>query len=382
MEKANLNFYDTDWKKVGYLDVYTSLIWTRRFTSYGDFELYVPYKPMYNEFIKINYYVDLENDPQYGQSTTEKFAMIIEHIEIIQEPEQSTMMLVKGRSLESILYRRVFYNDIVLSESTTGYGTPSKKSYLYYIIKNCFGKVIDEARHPSGFSPGRAITYTIRDDIPLSPDDDSRVRTVVKNDNLGETIQQFCDQWGYGIDMSYERSVQMDGFVIYLLASGDKSDSVIFRADLDNLANCHYIKDVSGFANVARISSGDYTATAPPKQDGTDPTITGLDRYEIAIDSTLLGNAGTYDALQANGQRQLRDYKNTEDITADIISDITFVFGKDYILGDKVRIETEFGYNATVQIKEITYSWSTEGFTKYPTFGTFETMEDCKPGEP
>lgn len=376
-EYARLNIYNTEWVKIGYIDSYTSLIWTRRFTSYGDFELYMPYSPAWKDVIKPDYYVEIDGDPEFaGVQDDEIYAMIIERIEYVQKPDEPTMLIVKGRCLESILHRRVFYEDIVLSDSTTGYSLSSKYGYLEYIIKNCIG--VDAI-------PARRIPYeALNVNIPMPQYDDSRVRTVNKNDNLGESISELLAAWGYGILVTY--NISDEKFYIRFMNSVDRtgliqgSKPLVFRSDLDNLENCHYIIDNSGTANVCRISSNNANATYPPGQNYDSAEFKGLRRKEIAFSTDLLGSStGTYQALQASGQRQLRAYYSNQEISADVIAESA----ENYNLGDVALVETDFGVLATVQIAEITKSWSAEGYTKYPVFGTFKVLEDVrKDGEP
>lgn len=368
-EYGKLNIYNTDWEKIAYIDSYTSLIWTRRFTTYGDFELYLPWKPSLNDIIKPDYYVELDGDPDLkGIWNTEIYAMIIERIEYVQETGQPTMMIVKGRCLESLLYRRVFYQDIVLSDSTTGYSLSCKYNYLEYIIRNCMG---------ADAVPARRIPYEIFNvNIPMPQYDDSRVRTVNKNDNLGESLTELLSAWGYGIVVTYNISDRK--LYIRLSNHNDRTsgeNALIFRSDLDNLANCHYIKDISGMDNVCRISSNQATATYPPGQNFDTATFQGIMRREVAFTTDLIGDAtGTYQALQASGQRQIRSYYTTEEITAEIITSADM----DYKPGDLALIETDFGVMAQAWITEVTQSFSTEGYTKYPVFGTFKTLEDVR----
>lgn len=368
-DHAKLNVYNTEWEKIAYIDSYTSLIWTRRYTTYGDFELYMPWKPYLNDIIKPDYYIELDGDPDLrGVWGSEIYAMIIERIEYVQETGQPTMVIVKGRDLESILHRRVFYNDIVLSDSTTGYSLSCRYNYLAYIIKNCMG--IDAV-------PARRIPYSIFNvNIPMPQYDDSRVRTVNKNDNLGESIAELLSTWGYGILVTYNLSDEM--LYIRFSEHADRTtgeNALIFRSDLDNLANCHYIKDISGMGNVCRISSNENTATYPPGQNFDTATFRGINRREVAFTTDLLGAAtGTYQALQASGQRQIRSYYTTEDITAEIITTADI----DYKLGDLALIETDFGVMSQAWITEITQSYSSEGYIKYPTFGTFKTLDDVR----
>lgn len=381
---ARLNIYNTSWEKIAYIDSYTSLIWTRRFTTYGDFELYMPYDPKWNDIIKPDHYVELDGDPDLrGIQNDEIFAMIIERIEYIQQPESPVMMIIKGRCLESLLYRRVFYQNIIYSDSTTGHSLNTRVSFLYEIVRICIGNDALDVRK---------IPCSILDtDIPNPTYDDSRVRVVNQNDNLGECMDQCLSSWGYGIIVTYSKAAEQ--FIIRFYNHNDRTmgdNALIFRSDLDNLANCHYIIDNTNTANVARINSGQSyeinqgtttvkvlpSATVPQGEDSPrGATFRGINRREVAFTSELQGDGnGRFSALQAAGLRQLRPYYNNKEITADIISENA----PDYALGDVALIQTDFGISAEACIVEVTQSYSREGYLKYPVFGTFKTLDDVK----
>lgn len=82
---------------VGILDDYNSLIWTERYAEAGDFELNLPAS---------SYHVELLQQDRYLQIRDSKELMIIESISIKDE-NRAKKMTVTGRSLVSILDRRV-----------------------------------------------------------------------------------------------------------------------------------------------------------------------------------------------------------------------------------------------------------------------------------
>lgn len=352
MDNARLLIYNSNWEQVGIIDIYTSLIWTKRYTSCGDFELYLPFKKRYLNILSLNNFVCIEN----AETAVGKYAMIIEHIEITQSSESAVMMLVKGRSLLSILYRRVLYSDVIMSAT--------KFEFICKLINDCFNSL-----PPRKWGGGLDESYALYD---LTADKDSRVRAAEKDANLGEVIEEFCDSKGIGMDILYDGQV----YRIYVYKYESRENDVFFSGELDNLVNCTYVEDISDFANVARISNNEHYVTAPNGEDGKSAKHSSLDRYEKSLASDLVGDGDdTYAALQSSGLRQLRKYSTDKKITAEIISTKTFSYGDDYRVGDVVKIITDFGLTAAAQIIEMTESWSVEGYSLIPTFANYKILE-------
>jgi len=80
------------------VDDYKSLIWTERYNTYGDFELVVP--GTYENYSKFSL------DTYLFTSESQKL-MIIEQLEWVEKYNESSEIKLTGRSLESILDRRV-----------------------------------------------------------------------------------------------------------------------------------------------------------------------------------------------------------------------------------------------------------------------------------
>ena len=91
---------DTNFDSVAVLDIFKSLIWTDRYNAYGDFEIYTSMSQELLEILKEDYYLWLKESDH---------SMIIESLTIDSDAENGDHLTVKGRSLESILLRRIVY---------------------------------------------------------------------------------------------------------------------------------------------------------------------------------------------------------------------------------------------------------------------------------
>ena len=85
---------DTSLKMLSVLDTFESLIWTERYSAYGDFEVYTSINDSILEILKDDYYLWLKESDQ---------TMIVEDRKIESDAENGNHFTVTGRSLESIL---------------------------------------------------------------------------------------------------------------------------------------------------------------------------------------------------------------------------------------------------------------------------------------
>ena len=100
---------DNNFKKVKLIDEYISLIWTDRYNEAGDFELYLNASLENVKTFQIGMYLS---------STSSEHMMIIETVEIKSDIEDGSKLIVSGRSLESILSRRIVWNQTIFENKS------------------------------------------------------------------------------------------------------------------------------------------------------------------------------------------------------------------------------------------------------------------------
>ena len=88
------------------LDSYESLIWTDRYSKFGDFEIYAKASDVLLDILKEDYYLWTESSDHI---------MIIEEMKLQYTAENGNYMTFTGRSLESILDRRIIASQTVLT---------------------------------------------------------------------------------------------------------------------------------------------------------------------------------------------------------------------------------------------------------------------------
>lgn len=99
---------DTEFKMVGIIDAYISLIWTDRYDEAGDFELILPMDIPVLSVIKEDYYLAVDESEHW---------MVIENMNITTDVEEGKRMKITGHSLEKILDRRIIWNKTVFKKT-------------------------------------------------------------------------------------------------------------------------------------------------------------------------------------------------------------------------------------------------------------------------
>ncbi len=122
----NIKILDKDFHIVGIIDGYESFIWTDRFKEYGDFELYsvVDYKIL--NLCKQDYYIQIDESDHL---------MIIDTIEITTDADNGNHIKITGKSLESLLDRRIIWDQTTVSSGKDH----TLKTAIEVLFKLCFG---------------------------------------------------------------------------------------------------------------------------------------------------------------------------------------------------------------------------------------------------
>lgn len=336
---------------IGITDAYESLIWTQRYYTYGDFELYLPAS---DDNIKL-----LETDNYMVRNDSET-VMIIEKINITTDAENGNYLTVSGRSLESILNRRIIW------EQTTFSGTA--ENLIYKLLNENIINPKDDRRKVDGLILGSPQGF------------EEKIDKQITGDNLGETISTICTTYGYGFKITLNQAKK---FVFSLYKGKNRSYGqkinpfVVFSPEFDNLINSKYEKDRSDLATAALVAGEGEGANRKTAESGGG---SGLSRYEIYVDardiSTDAENPVTDEEyksiLQAKGQENIKQHGISQAFEGEVLTLKTYQYKKDWNLGDIVQVKNEFGISSTPQITEVIESDSKDGYSVIPTFSTWE----------
>ena len=205
---------DQNLEVIAPLNLYSSLIWSERYYKCGDFELETITGSETDLLTALdNYIVNDDSD----------HVMIIEAAETDTDAEKGSLIVKTGRSLESILERRIIWKQTTIDTDL--------ESAIYKLL---YENVMDGAA-----AERRISNFTM---IRTGVGSDFHVTAQYTGDNLYEVISTLCESANVGFKITLE-----DGLFVFRLYEGsdrsyDQSDNpyVVFSSGFDNLYNSNY----------------------------------------------------------------------------------------------------------------------------------------------
>lgn len=363
MELVTLN---ADNQPAKLVENYDSLIWTERFNTVGNFELQTG---------DVNRFMTLLPEGTVVSLRESNVPMIVETHNIGRKKEKPNNLLIKGRSFESILDRRV-----ALSAVSGGVGDwqvvakiPSDVAY-YIIEKICVEGILAAE---DIFEP--AIVQFITPDDYLTSTGPNRSFSVPRGrllDAVLNLLQTEAKADGtttpatpavvpHGI-----RAVRPDntgtaiGIEIY--TGTDRSGTVYFDGTRDLLDDGSYLFSKIGSADTAYILGGN---TAVILNKGA-AAASGINRRVMLVDGTTSGVADEA-SLVEHGKISLAEAYETAIFDGSINQDLSpYVYGVDYNLGDTVRLVGDYGLEEKARVTEYIRAEDSTGVKSYPTLVT------------
>lgn len=335
---------------VGIVDSYASAIWTERYCESGDFELYLPATSEMLSLLQKHCFLVRMDDPEK--------AMVIESVKVSTSAENGNYLTVTGRSLSSILSRRIVWTQ-------TTYAGELEKA-VRRIVSDSFINPDLSLRAVSQMALGTEGGFS------------EEVKAQFSGESVEEAIQALCNPYKLGYRLKMDLANKRFLFELYEGEdrSFDQSDNpyVVFSNDFENLLSTNYSNSDEKFKNVAKVL-GEGQGVA--RQSTIVGSATGLERYETFVNASgQSANEGeldenTYASLLAQkGAEQLAKLSTTEKIDSEVVPNHTFVLNRDYFLGDVVEVVNEYGIEMTPRVVEVIESQSASGYTCIPTFAS------------
>lgn len=245
-----------EFQVVGVIDTYESFIWTDRFYSYGDFELYTAFDLNVFNACQQDYYLWIKQS---------EHMMIVEGIEIESDSDNGNKLKITGRSLESIIDRRIVWQQMTIAANTS--------------LQDAVKRFLDDAflaPHPYSGNYNASSTTRTRNATQLSiankrkinnfifePSTDEYIlglkveKTEYTGDNLYDIFQQMFETQakktvGYKITVNDQNQ-----FVFKLYTGVDRSynqKEYIKTDDLTiNIDKNYYTKDGNNYISFIQI---------------------------------------------------------------------------------------------------------------------------------
>jgi hypothetical protein len=355
-----ITLLDDTFEELYVFDVFKSLIWTDRYWKYGDFEIVV--SPTTDILAKLldTTYLTLPESPHH---------MILEDSNIHSELEEGNALILTGRSLESILDRRVIWDAIAMSGN----------------LQTEIERLLDD----NAISPTDGLrTFS---DLVFNTSADAiitalTVDTQFNGETLYKVLSQLCMADGIGFRIL--RDLVTDKFDFELYAGVNRSydqsvnDFVAFTSALDNLLNADYIESsrsqktvclVAGSPGVGSIRTT--TTIFAPDSSG----LSDLARRELYFEANVsrntpdgeLSEADYLLQLEGRGKEELAKYIYLKSFEGEI-DPTMYNYGDEFSMGDILQIADDYGHSTQSRVIEMIYSQDESAISMYPTFETVE----------
>lgn len=339
------------------LDSYESIIWTDRYNQYGDFEIYTSMNDTVLSQLKQDYYL---------WSRDSEHTMVIEDIKITTDVDDGNTLVIVGRSLESILDRRIVWKQTILSGN----------------FQNGIKKLLDE-NIISPLDSNRAIDNFIFVESTDEAITSLTIDAQYTGENLYDVIYDLCASKEIGFKVTLTDDLK---FAFQLYTGTDRSYDqitnpyVIFSPAFENIISSNYLESKKTLKTVTLVAGeGEGSDRKTVSVEASTGGGSGLSRRELYTDARDISTTtedGTisdteYNAqLTQRGNEQLAENTITKSFEGEMETTKMFKYGEDFFMGDIVQIVNEFGIEAKARVTEMVISQDDTGTDSYPTFET------------
>lgn len=342
------------------IDRFESLIWTERYSAFGDFQLVI-HSTFENRSL-------LTKGTQLAINNSLR-VMTIENVENKDDSEGRSLLTVTGRSLESALEDRAVRKDLTGLEEEPRFildeDTPANalRALFKYI---CVDGELNPADVIPFYIPGNLYpTNTISEP-------DETVIISFEPTNVYQAIKEVCEVYGLGFRLY--RGLD-DSHLYFNIYTGDDRTStqttkpaVIFSPDLDNLTNVSEFSSIEQYKNVALVVTK--FGSGWVYIDEASEFATGFNRRVLVVNAGNIEEPPGPDLdnlIQRIGQDELSKYKPLNAIDGELPINSRYRYGIDYELGDLIEMRNDDGITNRMRVTEQIFVDDAEGERSYPT---------------
>ena len=270
-----LYILDSLLRRTAVIDRFESMIWTERYSAWGDFELVI--------FSTLESRTLLKAGTRLAMSESYR-VMTCEFVENAIDSEGRQLLTVKGRSLEAILDDRTARNtfaDLATTPKWVLTGTPGA------IARQIFNEI---CRTNVNFADDEIPFLQSGSIFPASniPEPADVITIELSLSSVYTAIKELCDSYDLGFRLVRNFDESELFFDIY--SGSDRTTlqnvlaPVVFSPSLDNLTNTSEITSISEYKNVAYVfhTVGVQIVTA----DVVSVEVEGFERRVMHVDAT------------------------------------------------------------------------------------------------
>ncbi len=261
------------------IDTYKSCIWSNRYYAVGDCEVYLPATPeLMGILVKGNYLIRQDDD----------MVCRIKRIELDTDAENGDYLIVTGKDIKDLCDQRIIWSTMTCNGNLETFIRTLVNTSL--INPSMPARKVLKPDNTPLLSLGTAAGFT---DV---------LSEQVSYKGLGEKIREYCQKYGWGYKMIMSGSALQ-----WILYKGtDRTDSVFFSDEYENLITTSYVDDDSNLGNVSLVGG---EGEGSSRSMATSGYAESTERYEIFIDAkdithtvTWADLTNTYPLESAGGQ--------------------------------------------------------------------------------
>lgn len=340
----NLNFQ-------GILESFFSLIWTRRYSKCGEFELHCSLTSETLNLLQRSNVIWKKDDLEAGY---------IEYRNLKQDAEGKEVLVIKGKFLTGYLNRRIIWG--IENLNTTA------ELAMRQLINNHAINPANTDRKIDMLTLGDLKGYT------------NNIDKQVSYKNLLETVEEISSTDGLGIRTLLDIENKQMIFDIYegLNRTAEQSENApaIFSREFENVLEQEYIDSFNNYRNTVLVAG---EGEGVEREFVAIENGQGLDRYELFIDARDLQSeidGATIpieeykEILKNRGISKLSEYKEIQTFESKINLNSNLTYKEDFDLGDVVTCTSKkWGITIDTRITEIEEVYEETGKQINVTFG-------------
>lgn len=370
---------DKSFEVVSLCDTFSSLIWTERYSGYGDFELYLPASMANINMFPRGFYLWLIEPPVLDKNgrkiETRNDVMIIEKTELSTDIEDGDRLVISGRSLEALLLRRVI---------------PKKVKYESTDPREIIKIILNENIVQPSESARKIPNFKIAIDSSQRPDIKDKRSYEFDGDYVYDAIKTICNDydWGFSLDLKSDDNWQTSYLAFSIVYGTDRSYEqtdnpyMIFSPRFDNLISSDTTEDDTEFFNSAYVASSEETKDNKTRRlikyvanntgrsgwDIRETFYTNSDAKLNDGNNNPRPDSAIYPELEKYGKDELKAQKSNNSFDAEIALLESVRYHRDYDIGDIIQFDNTYGVNKTARITEYVRNEDDNGYREYPTF--------------
>ena len=255
---------DKNLNLIGIVDAYKSLIWSNRYNELGDCELYLEATSVYLGLLQKGYYLVRDDDEMVCQ---------IRKIELDTDAENGNYLTVTGYDTKAFLDQRIVWSTLSCNGNVEAFIRSMVNGAL--VNPALSARQLLKENGSQLFYLGNLAGF-------------SEVTTEqVSYKNVGEKVREYCKKynWGYRVVMSEQ------ALYFQLYKGTDRTDSVIFSDNYENLSTTKYIEDETNLGNVALVAGEGEGSERSRNVSGYEE---GTERFEVYVDAKDISKTITW----------------------------------------------------------------------------------------